>query len=95
MSSGGAHRRGREELVPSCGIGAKDLCQDVLHRICEILVRVVALELIDDPRFIRRILEHLGLWGPEASATGPPVGACDWPANAPIPLTYHPVPDIA
>ena len=56
-------------------------------------MRIIAL--IDDPRLIRRILEHLGLWGPEASATGPPVGACDWPANALIPLTYHPVPDIA
>ena len=51
-------------------------------------MRIIAL--IDDPRLIRRILEHLGLWGPEASATGPPVGACDWPANALIPPDLPP-----
>jgi hypothetical protein len=40
-------------------------------------------------------LEQLGLWAPEASAPGPPAAACDWPVNARMPLTYHPVPDIA
>ncbi len=32
-------------------------------------MRVIAL--IDDPGVIRRILEHLGLWAPEASERGP------------------------
>jgi hypothetical protein len=56
-------------------------------------MRVIAL--IDDPGVIRRILEHLGLWAPEASERGPPAQASPWPANTTVPLTYHPVPDIA
>ena len=56
-------------------------------------MRVIAL--IDDPQVIRRILEHLGLWVPEAPERGPPRQAPEWPANALIPLTYHPLPDIA
>jgi hypothetical protein len=45
-------------------------------------MRVIAL--IDDPGVVRRILER-----------GPPAQTPDWPQNAVIPLTYHPVPDIA
>ena len=56
-------------------------------------MRVIAL--IDDPAVVRRILEHLGRWAPEPAERGPPVQAPDWPRNAVIPLTYHPVPDIA
>ncbi len=56
-------------------------------------MRVIAL--IDDPGVIRRILEHLGRWAPDPAARGPPVQTPEWPANAVIPLTYHPVPDIA
>jgi hypothetical protein len=37
---------------------------------CKGPMRVVAL--IDDPGVIRHILEHLGLWAPEASERGPP-----------------------
>ena len=60
---------------------------------CKGPMRVIAL--IDDPGVIRRILEHLGLWAPEAPQRGPPAQAPEWPANALIPLTYHPLPDIA
>ena len=56
-------------------------------------MRVIAL--IDDPHVVRRILQHLGRWAPEATERGPPVPASEWPANAVIPLTYHAVPDIA
>jgi len=56
-------------------------------------MRVIAL--IDDADVIRHILEHLGLWALEASERGPPGQALEWPANALIPLTYHPLPDIA
>jgi hypothetical protein len=38
-------------------------------------------------RQVRRILEHLGLWAPLA--------AVSWPRHVNLPLTYHPVPDIA
>ena len=60
---------------------------------CKGPMRVIAL--IDDLAIVRRILEHLGLWAPEASEPGPPAQAPEWPANALIPLTYHPLPDIA
>lgn len=60
---------------------------------CKGPMRIIAL--IDDPKVIRRILEHLGRWAPAATGRGPPAQAPDWPASAVIPLTYHPVPDIA
>ena len=44
---------------------------------------------------VRRILDHLGRWAPEPAERGPPVQTPDWPQNAVIPITYHPVPDIA
>ena len=56
-------------------------------------MRIIAL--IDDPGVVRRILEHLGRWAPEASAGDPPAQAPDWPPTALIPLTYHAVPEIA
>ena len=56
-------------------------------------MRVIAL--IEDPEVIRRILEHLGLWAPLAAERGPPPGFASWPRHANLPLTYHPVPDIA
>ncbi len=53
------------------------------------------LALIDDPGVVRRFLEHLERWTPEASERGPPAVVPIWPTNAVIPFTYHPVPDIA
>jgi len=44
---------------------------------------------------IYRSKMHLGLWAPEAPERGSPGQAPEWPANALIPLTYHPLPDIA
>ncbi len=60
---------------------------------CKGPMRVIAL--IDDPSVVRRILEHLGRSAPEATERGPPKAPPAWPANAVIPLTYHPVPNIA
>jgi len=40
-------------------------------------------------------LDHLGLWQPEASERSPPVPPEAWPVNSVLPMTYHPVPDIA
>ncbi len=56
-------------------------------------MRVIAL--IEDPGVIRRILEHLGLWAPPATERSPPLAPERWPRHANLPLTYHPVPDIA
>jgi hypothetical protein len=58
---------------------------------CQKPMRVIAL--IDDPAVVRRILEHLARWEPLPTERGPPEP--DWPPGATIPLTYHPVPDIA
>ncbi len=60
---------------------------------CKGPMRVIAL--IDDPPVVRRILDHLGRWAPEAMERSPPVPPEAWPANTVLPLTYHPVPDIA
>ena len=58
---------------------------------CQGPMRVIAL--IDDPAVARRIVEHLGGWAPEPAGRGPPLEAPDWPRNAVIPITYHPVPE--
>ena len=52
-------------------------------------------EAVHHPLFIRRILEHLGLWAPLATERSPPPAAASWPRDVSLPLTYHPVPDIA
>ena len=60
---------------------------------CNGPMRVIAL--IADPTVVRRILEHLGRWAPGPAERGTPEEAPDWPRNAVIPITYHPVADIA
>ena len=44
---------------------------------------------------IHRSKMHLGLWQPEASERSPPVPSEAWPVNSLVPMTYHPIPDIA
>ncbi len=56
-------------------------------------MRIIAL--INDPPVVRRILEHLGLWQPQATERSPPVPPVVWPLNSVLPMTYHAVPDIA
>lgn len=56
-------------------------------------MRIIAL--IDNADVIEQILKHLSVWDPppaprDASGPDPP-----WPKDEIIPLTYHPVPDIA
>ena len=60
---------------------------------CKEPMRIIAP--IDDPPVVRRILKHLGLWQPEASERSPPVPSEAWPVNSVLPMTHHPVPDIA
>ncbi len=60
---------------------------------CKGPMRIIAL--IDDPGVVRRILAHRGLWAPKASERSPPIGHEAWPTYVSLPLTYHPVPDIA
>jgi hypothetical protein len=56
-------------------------------------MRVIAL--IEDPGGIRRVLEHLELRAPEALERSPPLDFASWSPYASLPLTYHPVPDVA
>jgi hypothetical protein len=56
-------------------------------------MRIVAV--IDEPAVIRRILKHLRLYNPHPKEPHHPARDPPWPAHTTIPLTYHPVPDIA
>lgn len=60
---------------------------------CGHTMRLIAV--IDDSAVIRRILKHLRLWNPQPKEPDHPARDPPWPANTTIPLTYHPVPDIA
>lgn len=56
-------------------------------------MRIIAL--IDDTAVIERILKHLSVWDPQLevfSSTGPDLPL---PKGETIPLTCHPLPDIA
>jgi len=53
------------------------------------------ISLIDDPTVVRRLLDHLELWQPEAMERSPPLPCEAWPVNSVLPMTYHPLPDIA
>ncbi len=60
---------------------------------CGGALRIIAL--IDDGDVIERILRHLNAWDPTpeapvSSGPDPPV-----PESETLPLTYHPIPDIA
>ena len=60
---------------------------------CENTMRIIAI--IDDTAIIRRILKHLRLWEPAPEQPDHPARDPPWPDGETIPLTYHPVPDIA
>ncbi|MBI1732460.1 MAG: hypothetical protein HYR49_06790 [Gammaproteobacteria bacterium] len=53
------------------------------------------IAVIDDPAVIRKVLQHLLLWNPKPNHPEHPARDPSCPANTTIPLTYHPVPDIA
>ena len=50
------------------------------------------LAVIEEDLVIEKILRHIKAWDPRPPLRAPPN---DWPENSQIPLTYHPVPDIA
>jgi len=58
-------------------------------------VGLLKLRQIDNADVIERILKHLKVWHPQPeiiSAAGPDP---PWPQAETLPITYHPVPDIA
>ena len=44
---------------------------------------------------IERILKHLSVWDPQPETPSTAGPAPPWPRGETIPLTHHPVPDIA
>jgi hypothetical protein len=56
-------------------------------------MRIIAL--IDDSAVIKRILKHLKVWDPGPAPVQPAGRDPPWPKGENLPLTYHPVPDIA
>ncbi len=60
---------------------------------CGTAMRIIAL--IEDGDVIERILKHLNVWDPQPKTIAPAGPDPPWPQGETIPLTYHPVPDIA
>jgi hypothetical protein len=60
---------------------------------CGGLMRIMAL--IDDAAVIERIPRHLKAWDPGLAPAQPAGRDPPWPKGENLPLTYHPVPDIA
>jgi len=56
-------------------------------------MRIIAL--IDDAGVIERILRHLSVWDPQPQTRLPAGPDPPWPNGETMPLTYHPVADIA
>jgi len=55
---------------------------------------VIPLSVIEEPPVIERILDQIGEWCPSPPLRAPPAEQ-EWPKGCQIPLSYHPVPDIA
>ncbi len=55
---------------------------------------VELLSVIEEPPVIKRILDQIGEWCPSPPPRAPPAEQ-EWPKGCQIPLSYHPVPDIA
>ena len=53
------------------------------------------ITLINDVDVVKRILKHLKVWHPRTKSRSPAGPDPPWPEGETIPLTYHPVPDIA
>lgn len=60
---------------------------------CSHTMRLIAV--IDEATVIQNILKHLRLWKPTSDKPEQPARDPPWPDGETIPLTYHPVPDIA
>ena len=53
------------------------------------------LRFIDDAGVVERILKHLDAWDPQPGTLTPAGPDPPVPEGETLPLTYHPVPDIA
>ncbi len=60
---------------------------------CGATMRIMAL--IDDTDVIERILKHLNGWDPQPKTISPAGPDPPLPNGETLPLTFHPVPDIA
>ena len=53
------------------------------------------IAVIDDVDVVERILRHLNQWDPQPNTLAPAGPDPPLPKGETLPLTYHPVPDIA
>jgi hypothetical protein len=60
---------------------------------CGATMRIIAL--IDNADVIERILKHLKVWDAQPEIISPAGPDPPWPQAETLPITYHPVPDIA
>ena len=60
---------------------------------CSFTMRIIAL--IDDADAVERILRHLKMCGPIPEPITPAGPDPPWPKDETLPLSYHPMPDIA
>jgi hypothetical protein len=60
---------------------------------CGATMRIIAL--LDDVAVIERILRHLRTWDPRPAPVQPAGRDPPWPPGETLPITYHPVADIA
>ena len=60
---------------------------------CGATIRIIAL--IDHADVVERIRKHLKVWDPIPDAVKPSGPDPPWPKGETLPLTYHPLPDIA
>jgi hypothetical protein len=91
-----------EEIDPELSRAAKAAWARLIQKVYEVdpmlcprcgaPMRIVAV--IEEKLVIERILRHIGAWAPRPPSQAPPEHD-DWPQNGQIPLTYHPLPDIA
>ena len=63
------------------------------YRNCGATLRIIAL--IDDACVVERIHRHLKMWDPLPDPISPAGPDPPCPQGETLPLTYHPVPDIA
>ena len=60
---------------------------------CRATMRIIAL--IDDADVVERILRHLKVWDPIPDPISPAGPEPPWPDGETLPLTYHPLPELA
>ena len=96
-----AHVALDQQADPAFAIAAKSAWARLIRKVYEVDPLICPhcggemrfLAVIEEEPVIERILRHIKAWGPRPPLRVPPDD--DWPEDSQIPLTYHPLPDIA